>query len=266
MTQVAIMSGSTDVTGVNILWDNILARGAIYANSSPLVGPVENVADEETWDFWLPTVINAVIGVDMSSAVMCNCAAFTATANMAGKTVLVQHSNDNITFTTIASTVVIDEDGLFITFPNTTARWWLITFVGGAVPVTVGIAYLGKKLAMPNAPLSGHTAINNARKTTLMNSQTVSGQKRKNRVKRMGIETSVNFGLVATSIVDGADFVAFRDHYNSGGAFFYCGSPQEWPKDMGFCWRPESAGDINPTYVEGGELSEVSMGIVAYAG
>jgi hypothetical protein len=200
----------------------------------------------------------------MGVATVCNGAAIAAhNCGTVGATVAVQSSTDNATWTTRGSVLPADDGVVFFAFPDITARYWCF-LVSGAI-ASIGVASIGKRLTFANSPLSGHLAINNSQKSTLLNTTTVSGQFRKNRIIRRGFETMVNMGLQRVAFVDG-DFVPFRNHYNDGGTFFYCGSPLNWPKDVGYCWRPESAGNINPTYVEGGFLSELSMEVSAYAG
>ena len=56
----------------------------------------------------------------------------------------------------------------------------------------------------------------------------------------------------------------FIDYYNSGGAFFYAGSPLNWPNDIGYCWRPAGDGGLRPVYEAGGKLANISLEVNAY--
>jgi len=264
MTSVVISSGAENTKGVNILWDNILAQGTLTASTAATDGAAANAVDSETWDYWTPTAVPAWLKVDMTVATLCNGAALAAhTAGTAGSTIEVQSSPDDAAWTTRGTVTPTDDGVVFIAFPDVSARYWRL-YVTVAI-TSIGVASIGERLTLSNSPLSGHLAISNSQKSTLLNTTTVSGQFRTNRVIRRGFETSVNMGLQRVSFVDGG-FVPFRDHYNDGGTFFYCGSPLNWPNDVGYCWRSESAGNINPSYVEGGLLAELSMEVSAYAG
>lgn len=263
MTMI-IETGALNTTGASLLYNNILANGTLTASTVATDGAAANAVDEATWDFWTPTAVPAWLRVDYGSAVECDGAGIAAhTLASVGATVNIQSSTDNAAWTTRATAVPLTNEAIFFCFPPVTARYWRV-YVTGAV-ASIGVAFIGKRLAFPSGVLSGHIAINNAVRVTLLNSTSVSGQLIKNRIVRRGAETTINFGLVETSFADGL-FAAFKVWYNEGGTFFYAGSPSRWPNDMGYCWRPEGAGEITPSYTEGGTLSELSMEVSAYVG
>jgi len=263
MTMV-IELGAQDIQGASLLYDNILSAGTLTASTEAVDGAAANATDDATWDFWTPTAAPAWLRVDYGAGVECDGAGIAAhTLFTVGATVAVQSSDDNATWVTQSTVTPTDNAAIMFCFPAITARYWRIYITGGVA--SIGVTFIGKRLAFYAGVLSGHVALNNAVRTELLNSETISGQFVKNRIIRRGAETSINFGLVATEFADGV-FAPFKTHYNEGKTFFYAGSPLRWPLDMGYCWRPESAGDIMPAYTEGGALAELSMEVAAYVG
>ena len=108
----------------------------------------------------------------------------------------------------------------------------------------------------PSGVLSGHTSVGHSNRVELMANVSQQGQFLGTRIKRIGARVSINFGQIETDFVDN-DMAVFEAHFNSGRTFFYAGSPTDWPDDYGYCWRGGS--ELRPSYVEGGELSQVDM-------
>jgi len=260
---VEVETGATGTSVASFLFTNILASGTLTASTESADGAKENAIDDATWDYWLPTAVPATLVVDYGSDVECDCAGIAAhDSGSVGATVSVQSSPDGATWTTQGSFVPSDDNTLMIFFPAFTARYWRFR-VTNAVAL-YGVVMIGKKLEMPVTPLSGHTSLHNAKRIELMNSGTDGGHFRGNRIMRRRAETTINFGAISATFADGDDFQLFKDHYNDGKPFFYAGCPLYYPEDVGYCWRPEGAGEIRPNYTEGGVLSEISMSVAAY--
>jgi len=261
---IEIETGSTSTTGANILYENLFHTGTVTASTEAADGEAANAANEPTWDFWTPTAVPAWIKVDAGSTVSCDAAAVAAhDIGSTGATVQVQSSPDDATWTTQGSVAPTDDSVIIILFPSVSARYWRLRVIDAVA--SIGVAYIGSRLTFTRSVLSGHVALNNAKRVELMNTTTIGGQFLGNRIRRIGAETSVNFGLVDTGFADG-DFAPFKDWYNDGHAFFFASSPLVWPDDVGYCWRPEGASEIRPVYEEGGLLTNLSMDVAAYVG
>jgi F5/8 type C domain len=259
---VIIASGALGTTGANLLYRNLLLEGTLTATSEAADGLVENAVSGETWDYWKQTVTASNMAVDLGSAKTCDgCGISAHTIGTSGAMVNVQYSSDNATWFTAATSSPTNNDTLFFVFPPLSYRYWRIQIIGAIC--SLGVVILGQRLQFSSGVLTGHTSMHNAKKSKLLSTNTISGQHRNNRITRMGIEGKIDFGLVATSFGDGA-FQEFKDHYNAGKIFFYAGSPLNYPKDTALCWRPESAGDISPSYQEGGALMDLSMEVSAF--
>jgi hypothetical protein len=259
---IVIVSGAQGTSGANLLYRNLFLEGTLSAVAESAANPVENALSGETWDYWSQSSAGGELRIDLGSARTCDGFGISShDAGTKGSRIVLAYSTDEISYPTAASHTPTDDSTIFIAFPPITARYWVIS-VQLAI-CNIGVAILGQRLQFPSGVLTGHTSMHNAKKSKLMNTTTVSGQHRNNRITRMGIEGKIDFGLVATSFGDGA-FQEFKDHYNAGKIFFYAGSPLNYPKDTALCWRPEAAGDISPSYQEGGTLMDLSMEVSAF--
>lgn len=256
--------GANDIAGASILYSNVFETGTVTASTSAVDGDALNATDQSTWDFWTPTAVPAWIKVDAGSAVELDGAGIAAhTLGTAGAVIKLQYSLDNVAWVDVATDTPVTDELIFIAFSRITARYWRF-YITGAI-ASIGVVSVGSRLKFSHGVLSGHTGLNNAIQSELMSTETVSGQFGPSRVVRRGAETSLNFGLVDTSFGDGL-FASFRVHYNDGGTFFYAGSPLRWPKDIGYCKRPDGGRSLNPAYVEAGQLMEIAFDVVAYVG
>lgn len=177
-----------------------------------------------------------------------------------GATVTVSASDDGVTFTGVGVSVTPDnDDTIMVVFDLQEYRYWRVNIFDG--PASVGVVKLGKRLVMPCGVLSGYTPINHAHDVELLTNMSVQGQFLGTRIKRVGASASIQFGLIDAEFVD--EYMQdFEYYFNSGRAFFYAGSPDEWPDDYGYCWR--SSGTLAPSLEEGGVLYSVSMEVSVY--
>lgn len=258
---VTIVSGATDTQNATVLYQNIFEEGSVTVSSETADGAGLNCIEDTTFDFWTASSAYSTITVDMGSAVECDCIGVAAhNIGLSGARIGVEYSDDNITYnaTGFLEEPLIDDTILGV-FSAVSARYWRVYVSNG--PASIGVIKLGKRLVYPSGVLSGYTPINHANRVDLMTNTSIKGQYLGTRIKRVGADTNVNFGLIDTNFVDN-DMAVFESHFNSGRSFFYAGSPSEWPEDYGYCWR--SGGEIRPSLEEGGVLSQVNMDVSVY--
>lgn len=259
---VIIDSGSTDTNLPMLLYYSIFEDGDVTVSSETADGAGANALEDTTFDFWTPATFPAQITVDYGSAVECDCVGIAAhDAGTNGSTYVVQSSDDGSAWTTRFSLAPLTNDTVLGIFPAISARYWRVR-CSTAISST-GVIKLGKRLIIPGGVLSGHVSVNHSHKIELLNNTSIKGQFLGNRILRIGAETEINFGLLETSFVDN-DMAVFEAHYNSGRTFFYAGSPLSYPEDYGYCWRPEGADELRPSYQEGGTLMQVDMAVSVY--
>jgi len=263
---VTIISGAEDVDGANVLFRNIFAEVGYTVSSSDTGFSYINLASDDTYSAWKPTSVPATITSEfgaLGAFLQINAIGFAAhDMGTRGTSFVLQTSPDGVTWTNAFSAqAVLSDDDILVLFPTTTASWWRLRFTGG-VP-TIGYFVVGQKLAFPCSPIDGHVAFHHSRKSEMLVSQSVAGQRLGNRVSSRSMEGSVDFGELERDFVE-IDLAAFEAHYNSGAAFFYCGSPSATPKDFSFCWRPNGGDEMAIAWVEGDTLATVSFDVNGY--
>lgn len=245
-----------------LLYDSVFENGTVTVSSETPDGEGANALEDTTFDFWTPADATASITVDCGSAVECDCLGVAAhTLGTEGASIQVRGSSDGSAWVTISSVSPMVDDTIVSIFPAVSYRYWQVQVTGG--PASIGVVKLGKRLIIDGGVISGHVSIDHGAKVELLNSTSIGGQFLGNRIKRVGAETSIDFGLLDRDFVDNV-MAAFEAHYNSGRTFFFSAHPTFMPENIGYCWRPERGGELSPTYEEGGELMSVSMDVSAY--
>lgn len=257
---IQIEVGASDVNKTALLYQSILENGTLTASSEAADGDVDNAAGDETNDFWTPAVVPANMHVDYGSAVECDTIGITAhNAGTNGSTLTLETSTDDSTWTERAVMEPLTDDTILVIFPSVTAQYWRVVMSGAVC--SLGVVKIGKRLVMPSGPLSGHVAVNHAKRVEMMTNTSIKGQFLKSRIIRIGADLDLNFGLVGTDFVDN-DMIDFESHFDNGRTFFYIGNPVKYPLDNGYCWR--SGDEMRPSYEEGGILMNVSFEVSAY--
>lgn len=259
---VIIRNGATDINVINVLYDNIFDQGTVTYSSADSGFAGANALDEATWNAWKPTAVTAYATVDHGSAIMCNCLGVAAhNIGSSGASIALQHSPNGSSWTTISAAYApsSDED-ILIYFADTSARYWRVA-ISGAI-ASIGVIKLGAALKFPCAALEGHKPLHHARLVEMLSNKSMGGNFLGNRPVKLGAETSVNIGMVDRDWAE-TDLAEFETHFNNGGAFFYCGSPSDTPKDMGYC-RREGGPEMSITWVEGDIMADVNFDMVAY--
>jgi hypothetical protein len=259
---VIIKSGATDLNVINVLYANVFSQSTVTYSSAAAGYPGANAQDEQTWNSWKPTAVPAYATVDLGAAVMCNCLGIAAhDLGTEDASVALQHSANGSSWTTIvAAYSPTDNEDIQVYFANTSARYWRVV-IGDAV-ASIGVIKLGAALKFPCAPLEGHRPLHHSRKVTMLSNQSAGGNFLGNRPVKLGAETGVNIGMVDRDWAE-TDLADFETHFNNGGAFFYCGSPSDTPKDMGYC-RREGGNEMSITWVEGDIMADVNFEMTAY--
>jgi len=245
-----------------VLWRNRMQLGTITASSETADGAAENAIDDLTWDFWTPNALAATFAVVISSPAELDCAAIVAhTLGTNGNTVQVQYW-DGAAWETVSTIVPDDDSPILAIWEPVESDEWRFRISGGTEP-NIGVLMLGERLIFPTGILEGYVALHHAKRYDLMNSTSIGGQFLGNRVNRVGAETTVTFGMIERSWVDGA-MRNFETHYNEGKPFYYAGSPSDMEKDHGYCWRPQGGGELRPAFIEGDYWAEMTMDLASY--
>jgi len=259
---IVITGSPTDTDVINVLYGNVFNATTLSYSTQTTGKPAANIYDDATWNVWLPTAVPAYIKADFGTAVSCNsCGIAAHDLGTSGATVEIQWSTDNSNWNTIYGYSAITDEDVLIIWSAVSARYWQIYVTGAAA--NIGHVKIGARLAFPVAPLSGHKPLHHARQYTMLSNESMGGNLLGNRVTRVGATSSVDVGLIDRDFAEN-DLLPFEVHYNEGKSFFYCGSPSDLPKDMGYCWRPEGSGEMNITLEEGDILAQVDFEVKSY--
>lgn len=259
---IVITAGATDTQRPMVLYENVFSDGVLVASSAIADGAGDNAVDTFTYDYWTPAIVPAQLTVTLDGPTEVDCFGIAAhNLGSEGATVSLQYYNGSTWVTIVSQSPLLDADILAV-FPTVTATQFRVNMSGAVA--SIGVVMAGKRLVFPTGILSGYTSTDHSKKYDLMTTRTLGGNFAGNRVYRVGIETSVTFGMIDADWVD-TTMALFENHYNTGQPFFYAGSPSTLPNDMCYAWRPERGGELSPSYEEGGIYQEFDMDIMAYA-
>jgi hypothetical protein len=244
-----------------VLWDNFYARGTITASSQTSDGAAANAAEETTYDYWTPSSSTATLQVTLSSAEAANCCAIAA-HNLAdtGSTVSVQYLAGS--WVTLGSVTPTTNDPLMIVFNETTDTHFRISITGSSAP-SIGVVFLGKRLTFSTGVALPYTPIWQSQKVDLLQSVSLGGQFMGNRVNRRGGTGGLTLNVLERDFIEGANFQAFKTHYDNGKAFFFASSPADYPEDLAYVWRSPN-NTMRPTFANNGLFYQVNMSLEAY--
>lgn len=257
---IIVESDAENVNEALLLYNNVFEEGTI--TSTPGTDH-ENAIEDTTFDYWITGPPNSKLKVSLGAGYTCDCVGVAAhTMGTDGASFRVQHSSDGMSWTGATSLISpLTDETIMVKFKPVTADYW--RFMITTADTTIGVVKLGEALKMPNGVLSGHTAINHANRIKLLTNNSVGGHFLGSRVKSIGGETDINFGLIETSYLEN-DMAMFESHFNNGRAFFYAGAPDSFPDDCGYCWR--NGDEMRPSYEEGGTLANISLSVAVYDG
>jgi hypothetical protein len=249
-----IKEGSYDTRKPTVLYDNLFAQGTLTASS----GVGENAISGTTWDFWQGTGAST-LEVDLGVGAEANCL-FVDAHNLftVGSALSVEYWNGSA-WVVIEAITPTDNTAIMVIFPDTTASKYRI----GATGADIGVVILGKRLVFPQGVDNGHTAINHARRIDVLGGDSLNGQFTGQQIIKRSADTSMTFPLLDASWVD-TDMAEFETHYDNALPFAFATNPQAYPKDMGYCQRPQGASELRPRYYEGGLYEEFTMALGVY--
>lgn len=249
-----------------VAYRNVLTEGTLSWSSQTADGAAANALGPQTYDFWTPASLPAMLTVTLAEAVDCDCAAIIAhTLGSSGATVQVQARNGTDPWVTFSTVTPADDRDIFVLFADlagTAYDQWRIRITGSTAPA-VGIAWIGPRLIIPDGVQAGYVPLNLALSVELMPNITRGGQFLGNRVQKVGASTSLSLARQHRHWVqeDAAPFIA---HYNAGKPFLWLSCPELLPDDAHYVWR---AGDtLSASYGAGSLWADMSMEVAAYVG
>lgn len=263
-----VLTDESVANKTTILWNNYLTFPAtvISAGGATEGNPVENIAQEATYNFWqAPDAFSAITFFDFGIA------RSTSALGISGHTiatsgvslVVLRYSTDGVTWVPLwTHTPTTNEDLLYL-FPAENYRYWSVNFQGAA-PI-VSNMFLGPRLEFPYTPIEGYRPTHHSRKYTKYFNNSIEGHLLGNRVMSSGGTTTVEFPDLDRAFVDGP-MRSFEDHYNRGRSFFYAGWPGGKPQDVAYAWADGEDAMIDVAYTNGSKRASVGFGMGMFYG
>lgn len=223
-------------------------RTPVASSANPL-HPATNANTVTTFEFWRPTAMPATWGVDAVTSVECDYVGIVG--DIQGRSVSVEYSTDNVTWTEAIAFVPINRVAMGL-FSSVSARYWRVLF-DGSIP-NVAVIYIGKSLAMQRSIYQGHTPITLSRTTQKINNVSDRGQYLGTSIIRTGVETSAEYRYLSASWYR-ANFDPFVRAARTR-PFFFAWRPASFPNEVGYVWTNE---DIAPENSGPRDFMSVSM-------
>lgn len=258
-------SGSGDLVSPFVLWDNVLADGVLTSSG---VTNAAGLAGFETYDPATFAAGNSYVQVVLPAAVSCDCIALAGhnLAAVAGY-FLAQYSVDGATaWTSLPLQYPADGSPGGVVFPAISAKGWrwykTSPALGAAVKISVGA--IGKRLVLPGALAAPYAPADFSVKSEVQIAQSMGGHYLGASQYPLGRKSEIKISALPLSLVEGAEFLAFRDHFNAGKPFWFGASPSRMARDLSYVWR--SGDDLAVTYRPGNALADIQMTVGGYGG
>lgn len=245
-----LVLNSTDtipLTHPRILYQDIFRDGTITASTESTAAPAENVADGLTWDFWRPTALPATLEVETSAGVDVDYA-FLAAHSLGTTEVTVKGEyHDGADWVTLFDEFAPGTDRVVaFLFEEITASRFRFYFTGSGDMPSVGIAMMGKALAMERGVTLNHGPITLQRVTKVRPQTSEGGQTLGRSVQRQGVRASIDFENLQASWLR----TYFEPFIESARVypFGWVWSPVSYPAEVALCWTPAGKEDIRPEH------------------
>lgn len=263
---IYIRPGAVDTDKPSALYENIFAEGVLSGNAAAGF-PLENAITGSTWDYWKP-VDGAARGVTVTldEPMTADCL-FIDAHNMAtvGADYRLDISTDgganwsNVT----GWTVVDDNSPIMVLFPERYGNAWRTIQRNG--PASIGVIMLGKRLVFPHCIDDRYTSFQHGHNIEVLGGNSLGGQFLGQKIMRRGGNTSLTFPFLESEWVD-TMMSPFETHYNEGKPFAFAANPDFRDTDVAYCWRPDRASELRPTYFEGGKFQDFTMEVDYFVG
>lgn len=252
-----------DTNAPTVLYDNLFAQGTLSGFGGDPDFPVENAITGATWDYWKPSGSAARdMSVELATSSNADCL-FIAAHNMAdvGASFSIRTSMDGSTWTAISDTYTpTDNSPIMVLFPEQSSKYWRLTQVDG--PASIGVAMIGKKLAFEYG-FEDPISFRHGQTVEVMGGNSIGGQFLGQKIRRKGGNTTFAFPWLSADWVKNS-MADFENHYNEGKPFAMAMRPDYDEDELAYCWRPDSAGELRPSYQVNGASMNMNLRVDYY--
>jgi hypothetical protein len=204
-----------------LFFDNVLARGQLFASSTAALFNVLNVIDWRTYTRWQPATMDAYIRVDCGTAQPAD-SLFIAGHNLHTMGTHFVRVRAGTTSSLGSSTLVAEFDvsdlsadaPFAIRFNNTSSRYWFVQFIGDGLNPDLtphfGIIALGVAFVMPVGLVYGFDPF--GRDIKGANNTAVEGDPLGSVINYEAFEESLGFNLTPISFMEDSFIPAWNRH------------------------------------------------------
>ena len=251
-----------------VLFDNLFTRSnAVVSGDEDPLFPVSNMLTGATWDFWKPpssALSNAV--ATFPAGRFANCA-FIGAHNLGstGASFRIQYSTDGGASWSalIPLTAPADDSPIMVMFPRVNGNAFRLQQIDG--PSTIGVFIIGVSLDFQYGIEARTTTFSHSHRIEVMGGNSIGGQFLGQKIRRKGGNTSLNFPWLEEGWVNN-DMSDFETHYNEGKPFAMALNPERNEDELAYCWRPDGASELRPTYLPGTRAMDMNMQVEYYVG
>lgn len=158
-----------------------------------------------------------------------------------------------------------DADANLLIFPAVTGRRFRLSLSGPSMPA-IGVAMLGRRLVFPADVQPPYKPLAQSGRVDVIGAQSLSGQYLRPVFRRRAASGAVNLSAMPRAWFDGADALAFADHFNTGKPFVWSADPAGLPRDCAYAWRSSGAAELVPEIQPGAIHAAIGMELDAYVG
>ncbi len=261
-----IVSGATNPESPFVLYKNYLDTAAFLGAAAPAGFEVENLLGPQTYDYWKPSLMNALprVVLPVPRNVDCMVIANHNFGKIGITRVYADWRLDAAAAWTRLFTILppdITDDDICAIFPQVFGAEFRMAIEGVAAP-TVGLWAFGKRLVFPAVLVAPYTPARLAQRVEGQTSISAGGHYLGATSYKTASDRMAQFSPIARGWAE-ADLLPFLDYYNARGAFWFAGGPVGMPADLSYSWRPDGREELRPEFM-GGDLIALAMGLASY--
>ena len=230
-----------------ILYDDVWRAGTVTASTEAAGFEAANVADGLTWDYWRPTALPATIEVECAAAADVDYALLAAHTLGSGECTVQGQYHDGSDWVDLFEAYAPGTDRvLAFLFTQATASRFRFVIDGGETMPSIGIAMMGKALAMQRGVTLNHRPVTLSRRTVARPQISEGGQLLGRSIAREGVQTEIEF----TNLEAGWLRAYFEPFIESARVhpFGWVWHPIGYPAEVALLWTPSGHEDIRPEH------------------
>lgn len=248
-----------------VLFDNLFTRNnAVISGDADANFPISNMLTGPTWDYWRApsaSLSNAVATFPANR--FANCAFIDAhNLGSTGSSFRIQYSEDGgATWSAlIPLTAPADDSPIMVMFPRVSGDAYRLQQING--PASIGVFIIGMSLDFEYG-ISDPVSFRHGHRVDVMGGNSIGGQFLGQKIRRKGGGTTIEFPWLTSDWVNN-DMADFENHYNEGKPFAMALRPNYDDEELAYCWRPDSANELRPSYQQNGQAFSMNMQVDYY--